>query len=93
MSVLIATAPTDKPVNAYIAVVLATTFTELTEKGGNCAEGTFPSVPKLATPLTAPIKLLLIFKSKAFCVAVLIGLLKSEVLLTRFKPRADKAPA
>ena len=76
-----------------MAVVLATTFTELTEKGGSCADGTLPSDPKLATPLTAPIKLLLIFKSNALCVAVLIGLLKSAVLFTRFNPRADNAPA
>ena len=30
-----ATAPTDKPVSAYIAVVLATTLTDVTENAGN----------------------------------------------------------
>ena len=49
-----------------MAVVFATTFTELTGKAGNCAEGTFPSDPKLAIPPTAPIKLVFIFRSKAF---------------------------
>ena len=61
MSVLIATAPTDNPVNANIFTWLFTTFTDAIENAGNCAVGIFPSDPKLATPLVAPIKELFIF--------------------------------
>ena len=44
--------------------------------------GTFPSDPKEATPFAAAIALLFIFVFNAFCVRVLIGLLRSEVLST-----------
>ena len=51
-----------------------------------------PSAPKLATPFTAAMELLLIFKDKAFVVAVLKGLLRSDVLSILSKPKLVLKP-
>ena len=80
LSVLMATAPTDNPVNASMFTWLFTTFMDAIENAGNCAVGTLPSDPKLATPFSSPMRLLLIFVFNAVCVKVLIGLLASLVL-------------
>ena len=48
--------------------------------------GTFPSVPKLATPLAAAIAEVFTFKFKAVCVKLLTGLLISLVLSKLSKP-------
>ena len=93
LSVLIATAPTDNPDKAVIADALFTTLTDVIENAGNWAVGTFPSEPKLATPLVAPIKELLIFVFKEACVKALIGLLISLVLSTLSKPKLVLKPA
>ena len=93
MSVLIATAPTDKPESASIFAWLFTTFTVVIEKAGNWVVGTFPSAPKDATPFATAIALLFTFAFSAFCVKVLIGLLISDVLSIFSNPKLVLKPA